>query len=170
MPVRGWALWQRPRRVLIYLLGMQTLALGCFVLVFLTAEMPTQQQWLRLLVLAACGTFHAQLTRREQERRRDRSGTVLIDFVGVWVFPAILLLPATLVVLLVVLIRAQRWFVSRRPAHNFVFSTVSHALAGAAAQLCYGSFDSPDWIAMTTTGSFREFGVVLLTAAVYEGI
>lgn len=170
MPVRSWALWQRPTRVLAFLLGMEALALGCLAVVLLFAEAPSDTQWLRAVVLAACGTFHVQLTRREQERRRNRSGTVLIDFVGIWVFPAILLLPATLVVALVALLRAQRWFVSRRPAHNFVFSTVAHALAGAVAALSYAALGPHDWASMTLGDSFHEFAIVLLSAGVYEGV
>lgn len=168
MPVRSWALWQRPGRVLIFLLSMEALALGCLVVVFRVAEAPTDTQWLQALVLAVCGTFHIQLTRREQERRRNRSGTVLIDFVGIWVFPAILLLPATVVVALVAILRAQRWFVSRRPAHNFVFSTIAHALAGAAAQLGYAALGPHDWGSMTFGSSFHEFAAILIAAVVYE--
>src|SRR5699024_8429086 len=81
MPVRGWALWQRPRRVVLFLLGMEALALGCFVLVFLTSGAPTTAQWLQLLVLAACGTFHVQSTRSDQQRRHCTGGLVLSDLV-----------------------------------------------------------------------------------------
>lgn len=170
MPVRSWALWQRPRRVLVFLLGMEAVALVGFGYAFGVSSVPTGEQWLRWLVLAACGTFHVQLTRREQERRRNRSGTVLIDFVGIWVFPAILLLPATLAVLLVLVIRVQRWFVSRRPAHNFVFSSVSHSLAAALAQLSYAALGPHDWGSLTLASSFGEFGAVLVAAVVYEGV
>lgn len=170
MPVRTWALWQRPPRVLVFLLGMEALALVGFAFTFSVSSVPSSEQWLQWLVLAACGTFHVQLTRREQERRRNRSGTVLIDFIGIWVFPAILLLPASLTVLLVVVIRAQRWFVSRRPAHNFIFSSVSHCLAAALAQVCYDALGLHDWGSLTVANSFTELGTILAAAVVYEGV
>lgn len=168
--VRHWTLWHRSRRVVVFLLGMEAIAVVGFVFAFLASSTPTEQQWLQWLVLAGCGTFHVQLTRREQERRRNRSGTVLIDFVGIWVFPAILLLPATLTVLLVIVIRLQRWFVSRRPVHNFVFSSVSHAVAAALAQVSYSALGPHDWASLTVASAFPEFGTIVVAAVLYEVI
>ena len=170
MRVRDWALWQRSRRVVIFLLGMEALALIGFGYAFVTSPAPTSRQWVHLAVLAACATIHIQLTQRQEERRRTRTGTVLIDFVGIWVFPAILLLPATLTVLLVALIRAQHWFVARRPPHNFVFSSISHSLAAALAQVTYATLGPHDWSSLTLTSSFEEFAALLVTALVYEGV
>lgn len=170
MNVREWAIWQRSRRVVCFLLGMEALALVGFGYAFLVSVAPDARQWIQWAVLTACATLHIQMTQRQEERRRTRTGTVLIDFVGIWVFPAILLLPATLAVLLVALIRAQHWFVARRPPHNFLFSSVSHALAAAIAQVTYSTLGPHDWDSLNLLGSAQEFATLLITALVYEGI
>ncbi|MBK1785913.1 GGDEF domain-containing protein [Prauserella cavernicola] len=149
---------------------MELVAIAGFVVAFATAATPTGTDWLRFGILAAGATVHIQLTQRQEERRRNRTKTVLIDLIAVWVFPAVLVLPATLAVLLVVLIRVQRWFTARRPAHNFVFSSISHSVAAALAGVVYTALGPSDWHTLTATGSLREFALVLVAAAVYEGV
>ncbi|PXY21408.1 GGDEF domain-containing protein [Prauserella muralis] len=149
---------------------MELVALGGFGFAFANSPAPTGTDWVRFAILAAGATVHIQLTRRQEERRRNRTRTVLIDLIAVWVFPAVLVLPATLVVALVVLTRIQRWFTARRPAHNFVFSAISHSLAAALAHLTYVALGPSDWHTLTGLGSLREFALVLVTAAVYEGV
>lgn len=167
---RNWALWTRPRRFVVFLLTMEVLAVVGFAVAFLRAPTPDGSDWLEFAILAAGASAHIQLTRRQEERRRNRTKTVLIDLTAVWVFPATLVLPATLAVLLVALIRVQRWFTARRPAHNFVYSSVAHGLAAALANLSYTAMSPQDWSTMTAGGSLREFGLVLVTAAVYEAV
>ncbi|MEU6641973.1 GGDEF domain-containing protein [Saccharomonospora sp. NPDC046836] len=149
---------------------MELAAVVGFAAAFTVAATPDGTDWLRFAILAAGATVHIQLTQRQEERRRNRTKTVLIDLIAVWVFPAILVLPATLAVLLVVLIRVQRWFTARRPPHNFIFSSISHSLAAALAGLSYASLHPQDWHSVTALGSLREFGLVLIAAAVYEGV
>ncbi len=154
----------------MFLLAMELLAVAGFAAAFAKAAVPTTTEWLRFGILATGATVHIQLTQRQEERRRNRTRTVLIDLIAVWVFPAALVLPATLAVLLVALIRVQRWFTARRPAHNFVFSSLSHGLAAALANLTYMSLGPHDWSAVNAAGSLREFGLILLAAVVYEGV
>ncbi|WP_040924168.1 GGDEF domain-containing protein [Saccharomonospora iraqiensis] len=163
-------MWRRPRRFVVLLVVLELVALVGFAVTWAYSPVPTGTDWLRLAILAAGATVHIQLTQRQEERRRNRAGTVLIDLIAVWVFPATLVLPATLAVLLVVLIRLQRWFTARRPAHNFVYSSVSHALAAALAGLTYAATDPGDWTAVSAVGSLREFGLILVAALVYEGV
>lgn len=167
---RNWALWRRPRRMIVFLIGMELVAVVGFAFTFANSANPTGLDWMRFAILAVGATVHIQLTQRQEERRRNHVRTVLIDLIAVWVFPAILLLPATLVVLLVVLIRVQRWFTARRPAHNFIFSSISHSLAAALAQVTYSALDPQDWQSVTGLNSLREFGLVIVAALVYEAI
>ncbi|MEU3273177.1 GGDEF domain-containing protein [Saccharomonospora sp. NPDC006951] len=167
---RDWALWRRPKGFITFLLTMEALSLIGFAFAFARSSTPTATDWVRFAILAAGATVHIQLTRRQEERRRNRTKTVLIDLIAVWVFPAILVLPAPLVVLLVLLTRVQRWFTARRPAHNFVFSAISHSLAAALAQMTYVSLGPHDWLSLSGWGSLREFGFILLAAIVYEGV
>lgn len=165
-----WALWQRPKRFVVFLIVLELASVPGFVAAFTLAATPTLQDWVGFAILLAGATSHIQLTQRQEERRRSRTRNVLIDLIAVWVFPAVLVLPATLAVLLVVLIRVQRWFTARRPVHNFVFSSISHALAAALAGLTYVWLGPADWHTMTALGSLREFGLILVAAAVYEGV
>ncbi|EIF00131.1 diguanylate cyclase (GGDEF) domain-containing protein [Saccharomonospora glauca K62] len=167
---RNWALWTRPRRFVVFLLTMEALSVAGFAVAFVHSPVPGGEDWLRFVILGLGATAHIQLTRRQEERRRNRTKTVLIDLTAVWVFPATLVLPATLAVLLVALIRLQRWFTARRPTHNFVYSSVAHGLAAALANLSYRAMSPQDWSTLTATGSLREFGLVLATAAVYEAV
>ncbi len=165
---RNWALWTRPRRFVVFLLTMEVLSIAGFTAAFARSPLPVGQDWLTFAILGAGATAHIQFTHRQEERRRNRTQTVLIDLTAVWVFPATLVLPATLAVLLVVVIRVQRWFTARRPAHNFVYSSISHGLAAALANLAYNSMGPQDWQTLTVPGSLREFGLILVTALVYE--
>ncbi|WP_052309208.1 GGDEF domain-containing protein [Saccharomonospora cyanea] len=149
---------------------MEALSVAGFTVAFANAPMPDGSDWLEFAILALGATTHVQFTHRQEERRRNRTKTVLIDLTAVWVFPATLVLPATLAVLLVVLIRLQRWFIARRPTHNFVYSSIAHGLAAALANLSYTAMSPQDWNTLTATGSLREFGLVLVTAAVYEAV
>ncbi|WP_051036268.1 GGDEF domain-containing protein [Saccharomonospora glauca] len=149
---------------------MEALSVAGFAVAFVHSPVPGGEDWLRFVILGLGATAHIQLTRRQEERRRNRTKTVLIDLTAVWVFPATLVLPATLAVLLVALIRLQRWFTARRPTHNFVYSSVAHGLAAALANLSYRAMSPQDWSTLTATGSLREFGLVLATAAVYEAV
>ncbi|WP_106178264.1 GGDEF domain-containing protein [Prauserella shujinwangii] len=149
---------------------MELLALSGFAAAFAGSGTPTTTDWVRFAILAVGATVHIQLTQRQEERRRSRTRTVLIDLIAVWVFPAVLVLPATLVVLVVVLIRLQRWFTARRPAHNFVFSSISHSLAAALAHLTYISLGPQDWHTLSGWDSLREFLLIIVAALVYEGV
>lgn len=166
----NWALWSRPPRFVAFLVVMEIVAVAGFVAAFSASSAPTTSDWIDFAILVAGATIHIQLTQRQEELRRERTKTVLIDLIAVWVFPAVLVLPATLAVLLVVLIRVQRWFTARRPAHNFVFSSVSHGLAAALANLAYTWLGPADWHTLTAAESLREFGLVLVAAAVYEAV
>ncbi|MGA6167053.1 GGDEF domain-containing protein [Amycolatopsis magusensis] len=167
---RAWGIWQRPKKLVAYLLVMETIAATGLVYAFSVSDAPNGLDWIRFAILVAGATIHIQLTQRQEERRRSRTKTVLIDLTAVWIFPAVLVVPVPLIVALVVIIRGQRWFTARRPAHNFVFSTISHSLAAAVAHLAFADLGPQDWTSLTVAGSLREFALVVLTAVIYEAI
>ena len=170
---RQWVLWRRPKRSLGYLVLLETAALAALAFVFVTgATMPKNRDWIGLAILAAGATVHIQLTQRQEERRRNRTRTVLIDLTAVWTFPAAIILPTPLSVLLVVLLRIQHWFIARRPAHNFIFSSIAHSLSVALASLAFLSLGGQHWGTGDTGGlaSLREFGVVLVAGLVFEAV
>ncbi len=107
-----------------------------------TLREPPDPLSLRLFaLLAGFAILHMEATRPARERRRvaHLSGEH-IDHVGVWTCAGALVLPVPLIVALVVLIRARRYFlVARKPAGRYVFTTfailgsalATHALATA---------------------------------------
>nr|WP_323806967.1 GGDEF domain-containing protein [Amycolatopsis methanolica] len=75
-----------------------------------------------------------------------------------------------LTILVVGLVRVQRWFVARRPAHNFVYSTVAHMLAATLAHQVYVELGPHDWGSLDIAGSLTEFGWMLVAGLIYEGV
>jgi diguanylate cyclase (GGDEF)-like protein len=167
---RAWALWQRPKRVVVALLGMEMLAVAIFVAAIANSAAPTPGDWIRFAILAAGATVHIQLTQRQEERRRNRTRTVLIDLTAVWTFPAAVIFPVQLTLLLVALIRLQHWFIARRPAHNFVFSSVAHGLSATLAQLTFLSLAPHNWGSLGGMESLRDFGGLVLAGLVFEAV
>lgn len=126
---------------------------------------------IQFAILATGATIHIQLTRRQEARRRNRGlRGVLIDLTAVWIFPAAIVLPVPLIIALVALVRVQRWFSARRPAHNFLFSSITHALAASTAHLAYTALDPTDWGLLSGWQFISEFGYLVVAALVYEGV
>ncbi|SFI99061.1 diguanylate cyclase (GGDEF) domain-containing protein [Amycolatopsis sacchari] len=165
-----WALWRRPKAFIAFLLVAELAAVAWFVLVFVDMTAPTRLDLLRFAILTAGATVHIQMTRRQEERRRNRVRTVLIDLTAVWVFPAAIILPAPLTIGLVLLIRVQHWFVARRPAHNFVFSSITHMLAATVAHRVFVALGGQQWMSLTALSSLGEFAKLLLVGLVYEAV
>ncbi|WP_425484910.1 diguanylate cyclase [Amycolatopsis anabasis] len=147
---------------------MELLAIAIFTAAFQGSTTPTGRDWIQLAILAVGATVHIQLTQRQEERRRSRTRTVLIDLTAVWVFPAAIILPVSLSVLLVGLIRAQHWFVARRPAHNFLFSSITHSLAATLTHLTFEALGPHNWGSLSVLGSLKEFAVLVVAGLVYE--
>ncbi|SFB13627.1 diguanylate cyclase (GGDEF) domain-containing protein [Amycolatopsis marina] len=167
---REWALWQRPKRVVVALLAMELLAVAVFAVAIAHSEVPSVGDWIRFAILAAGATVHIQLTQRQEERRRNRTRTVLIDLTAVWTFPAAVIFPVPLTLLLVALIRLQHWFIARRPAHNFVFSSIAHGLSGTLAQLTFVSLAPYNWGSLGGLDSLHDFGGLVLAGLVFEAV
>ncbi|TVT38811.1 GGDEF domain-containing protein [Amycolatopsis rhizosphaerae] len=163
-------MWRRPKRFIAFLVCAELLAFAWFAVAFATTPVPAVPDWLRFAILTAGATVHIQLTRRQEERRRNRVRTVLIDLTAVWVFPAAIILPAPLTVLLVLLIRIQHWFVARRPAHNFVFSSITHMLAATVAHSVFLALGGRHWEALSAVSSLTEFGKLVVAGLVFEAV
>lgn len=167
---RRWTLWTRPLSVIVYVLlgDLAVLSVGGYAIV--SSDAPTRLDWFRFAALTICATAHIQLSWRQEERRRNRQSNVHIDLTAIWVFPAVLVLPIQLALLLLVTVRVQRWFTARRPLYRFVFSSASQA---SAALVTHGVLDlvgPHGWNQIDTIRSLREFVVLLLAGLVYSGV
>jgi diguanylate cyclase (GGDEF)-like protein len=170
-----WALWVQPKRIIAYHLGFETLALVGMVYACVRAPAPGESDWFRFVALALCATLHIQLSRRQEERRRSRKTKpqVYVDLTGIWSFPGVLVLPIHLALLLIVLSRAQRWFVARRQPHRFVFAAFSMMTAAAIAHTVVDLLGARGWVSFGALGSlssFREFAVMIIAGLIYGGL
>lgn len=167
--LRGWDLWTKPRPMIAFLLGWEAIAVAVLIL-GLVSERPTALvDWARFGILVACATLHIQLTRRQEERRRNRVTAVHIDLSGIWVFPGALLLPIQLTLLLIVTVRLQRWFNARRPPHKFVFTTFTHAVSALLARTLFEAFGG-DLGHLTPASSPALFGYLIVVGFCYAAL
>lgn len=166
---RNWALWRRRPRVVAFILASEAIAVA--VLAFSLTRSPAlvPRDWINFAILAAGATIHIQLTQRQEERRRNRKKTVLIDLTAVWTFSAAMILPPLLILLVIFVIRLQHWFIARRPAHNFIFSSLTHGLAGVLAHLTYVAL-GPHLLGLGWGDFLYEFATIAITGAIYEAI
>jgi len=167
--VRSWDLWTKPRPMVAFLLGWEALAVGALALGLATERSPALVDWARFGILVACATLHIQLTRRQEERRRNRVTAVHIDLSGIWVFPGALLLPIQLTLLLIVIVRLQRWFNARRPPHKFVFTTFTHAASALLARTLFEYFGG-DLSHLTPANSPAVFGFLAVVGFCYAAL
>ncbi len=166
---RNWALWRRRPRVIAFMLGSEGLAIAVLAISLAHSQALVSRDWLNFGILAAGATVHIQLTQRQEERRRNRKKTVLIDLTAVWTFSAAMILPVPLTLLVIFVVRLQHWFIARRPAHNFIFSSITHGLAAVLAHLTYTAL-GPHFLGTGWADFLAEFGAIVVTAAIYEAI
>ncbi len=149
---------------------MEAIGIAIMVVATMHSETPGRIDWVRFGILAVGATAHIQLTQRQEERRRDRSRTVLIDLTAVWTFPAAVILPLSLTLSIIAIVRIQHWFIARRPAHNFVFSSVTHGVSVTLASLTFAAFGPHEWGTISGWGTLGEFGVLIVTGLVFEAV
>ncbi|MBB4688897.1 GGDEF domain-containing protein [Amycolatopsis jiangsuensis] len=169
-PVPSWDLWTKPRRMIVFLLSWDVIAIAVLTAGVVTSPGPALLDWGRFGVLAVCATVHIQLTRRQEERRRNRLTAVHIDLSGIWVFPGALLLPIHLTLLLLVIVRGQRWFNSRRPPHKFLFTSFTHAVSALLAHELFEAFASAELARLSPSNSLPVFGILMLVGFCYAAL
>lgn len=167
---RRWTLWTRPRSVIGYVLLGELAVVVASASAIAASPPPGRMDWFRFTALAICATAHIQLSWRQEERRRNRQSNVHVDLTAIWVFPAVLVLPIHLALLLLVTVRVQRWFTARRPLYRFVFSTASQASAALVTHGLLALIGPHGWSQLDGLRSVRELLVLLLAGLVYSGV
>lgn len=162
-----WDLWRQPHRLIVYIVVTELLALASLTWSFIASSPPSTTAWIQLAILAVGATIHIELTHRQEERRRNRIVSVHIDLTAVWIFPAALVLPVPLALLLVLIIRVQRWFTARRPPYKFLFSSLSIAFAAMLSHETLEWLGAPEWSQVTGTAGFRTFALLVVAGVVY---
>ena len=153
-----------------YAFAWEFIGIAAAVALVVAAPLPNRLDWFRLALLGVCATIHMQLSRRQEERRRSRQLTVHIELTAIWVFPAVLVLPVSLTLILITIVRVQRWFTARRPLHRFLFSTASLTCAALLTHVVLAGFGPLRLTELTGSRSVREFAVLGLAGLVYTAI
>ena len=151
----------------VYAFVWEFIAIAAVLVMIVTTPAPSRLDWFRLALLGVCATIHMQFSRRQEERRRSRQSTVHIELTAIWVFPAVLVLPVDLALILILIVRVQRWFTARRALHRFVFSTASLTCAALLTHVVLNGFGTLELTNLTGSSSVREFAVLCLAALVY---
>jgi diguanylate cyclase (GGDEF)-like protein len=165
-----WELWTKPRPMVAFLIGWEIIAVAALVYGIIAAGPTTGIDWVRLAALAACSTAQIQLTRRQEERRRNRLSAVHIDLSGIWIFPAALVLPLYLTLVLLTVVRLQRWVNSRRAPHKFLFTTLTWAVSALVAQRLFEVLAVDQLGRLDEANPVRLFGVLMLAGLAYAGV
>ncbi|WP_427891416.1 diguanylate cyclase [Kribbella sp. GL6] len=137
VPPRQWKLWSLPRPALLYVLGVDAVAI---VITVLSAGSTMSRgvghkEWLACGVLTAASILHLESARGIERRREMAANTSpYTNLKSLWVFAGLLLLPLSLVVALVVISYSYSWIrvYGRTIAHRKVFSASTFILASAA--------------------------------------
>ncbi|HEY3606008.1 MAG TPA: GGDEF domain-containing protein [Pseudonocardiaceae bacterium] len=154
-----------PPTCLAWLLLTDLGAAGTSIAGIARESLPTTRQWILFAAMAVAATLHMVFTRPTEERQRaaqlTRGKVEHVDQTSIWLFSAALLLPVTLVVALVVLIRTQRYRIGRRPLSRWVWTSSSILLSALGVH----------WIGMATglsrwleSGHVRAISTVSLEA------
>lgn len=168
--IARWALWSQPRAEIAYVLGAELVAAGAVSWGITADTAVAGTDWLRWATLLGCATVHVFFSRRQEETRRTHTATLHVELTSIWTFPAALVLPIPLAVLLIVIIRAQRWFVARRPPYRFVFSSMVLGSAAVAVNRLLTGLGRPVWVAGSWPVSAQVLGILLLAALVYTAL
>ncbi|HEX2133265.1 MAG TPA: GGDEF domain-containing protein [Actinophytocola sp.] len=135
---RRWSIWERPPRVLFYLVCVEVAAILASVYTALLFPVSTTD-WIMVACLAACAITHIEATRAVERQREMAAGAgPYLDLKSVWNFAALLVLPPSLATGLVVLTYGYAWFrvwPQKRglAAHRWVFSGATVVLATQVA-------------------------------------
>lgn len=188
--VAHWTLWSIPPAGIAWMLLTDLAALVTSVFLLSGEPRPTARQWVLFAEFAIAATVYLVFTRPAEERQRAyglRHGKVEhVDQTSIWLFSASLIVPVSLILPLVVLIRAQRYLIGRRPPSLWVFTSSSILLSalgvhwvGMRTQLTYwlasGHFDVLSRVELSAVGGMLAavamyFLVQAVLIGVYRGL
>lgn len=166
VPARNWQLWSLAPGAI----GWMLLAEAVAVLIAITRTVgggwPSAHAWLLFASLAVCASLHLVLTRPAEERRRAAHLKVEhIDQTSIWLFAGALVVPMSLLVGLVAVVRIQRYLIARKPPCRFVFTSAAIMLSATAVQLIAQVTPVSAWLASTPPSPWTPDQMVLVGGA-----
>ncbi|GGS31577.1 MULTISPECIES: GGDEF domain-containing protein [Actinokineospora] len=162
---RTWALWSFGLPGVLAILAIDVAGAAATVAGLLFSPGPSRRDWALFALFTGCALVHVALTRLAEERRRgrrlQRGAVEFVDQSSIWFCGAALVLPVTLVVPLVVVVRAVRYRIARRPPALWIASSATVLLSVHGVGLVRHLFGVDD-----ATG-IRTALVLVLAIAVY---
>jgi diguanylate cyclase (GGDEF)-like protein len=135
--VRSWHLWDGPMPMRMYVIAIDAVAVTLAVILCITPS-TSPSAWLRLLLLFGLAITFEEISLRVEVLRWRLREYRHKDMTSVWTFAAAIVLPLSLVVLLVVVLRTYIWFRGERDhnalAFRVFFSAATILLACVAAR------------------------------------
>jgi len=130
-----WTIWTQPGRVQVFVLLSEALVVALAIRDLWHATIPSPQIWSQFTMLLVASHIYQRLTRNQEERRRAHTGSTRPhgDFTSIFFFPAAILLPAWLAIILIVTIRWARFAIARQPPFRFIMTTASVIAAATTA-------------------------------------
>nr|CEL17692.1 diguanylate cyclase/phosphodiesterase (GGDEF & EAL domains) with PAS/PAC sensor(s) [Kibdelosporangium sp. MJ126-NF4]CTQ91082.1 diguanylate cyclase/phosphodiesterase (GGDEF & EAL domains) with PAS/PAC sensor(s) [Kibdelosporangium sp. MJ126-NF4] len=133
MPVAAWKLWERPRRVVAYVLVV-VLVVVLLTVVALWLWPVTSPDLARAVVIWVCAAIYIEATRPIERLRERENRTPYTDLNLMWTYSAVLLVHPVLMAVIVSANYSHRWLrVSHHVVHRQTFSAAATVLAGYAA-------------------------------------
>ncbi len=132
-PRSMWRFWDWGRRPVIWALIVEPLVVtwGLIETVRAFRVGVDALDWLRFALLLVTAAAYVFGTNAAEERRRGRDGDKThIDHTSLVFFTAAVVLPVPLALVLIGVVRFQRWWIARKPPHTFIQSSL--AICGSA--------------------------------------
>src|SRR5690242_19646652 len=112
--MKSWRLWAKPRRVVGYVLAVELLTVGMSVAASF-AQRVTWPDLIRFAVIVVLALLTSETARHVERMRRHLADTPHVNLSSVWMVPAALLLPPSLVLPIVVVLYGHMWLRIWRP-------------------------------------------------------
>jgi diguanylate cyclase (GGDEF)-like protein len=161
---------------IVWMLLAELAAVAVGVFAIIAEPGPSGHQWVLFVALTVAATAHLVFTRPAEERQRAarlQYGKVEhVDQTSIWLFSASLLLPVTLVLALVLLLRTQRYLIARRPPSRWVYTSTSIALSALGVHWIGAHTGLTAWlrsghVGAVSAATLAAVGGLLASIAVY---
>lgn len=145
-PRTMWHLWEWSPGAVTWVFCVEPL-----VVVWIAVE-TVHVRWhsadlVRFVVFLACALAHAIGTRVSEERRRGAHGNgTHVDQTSIWFFSAALVLPVPLTVLLILVVRTQRWLIARKPFYKYLHTNAAICLSALGVHAVTTGTPLREWL------------------------
>jgi diguanylate cyclase (GGDEF)-like protein len=130
---KRWALWESPRPIVTYILGVDAVVVVLTLVLLLTV--PVQRSsFVPFVVLMVCSLLYTEASRSIEQIREHNAGSPHVDLNSVWIFAAVISLHPALAAVVAAASYTQRWLrVRHHVVYRQAFSAAGTILSGYAS-------------------------------------